>query len=81
MKMKYAGRYVNGWEEGISKVVRIFCEVMYEGGKRCKGDTLAPVYAELEAGKLILLGYDSVEKGFFDRREEWKNHLIEKSED
>jgi len=70
--MKYAGHYWSGWEEGESKVKRIFVEYMFDKGKRYSGDTLAPVYAKLENGKLILLGYDSIIKGFYDDRQEWK---------
>ena len=79
--MKYSGHYCqkNGGfklEEGESKVKRIFVEYMFDNGERYSGDTLAPVYAELENGKLILLGYDNIIKGFYDNRQEWKENLI-----
>ncbi len=75
--MKYKGYYFrSGWEKGQSKVKRIFCEMTYHNGEREDNDTLAPVYAELENGKLVLLGYDSVVTGFSDKRQEWKRYLI-----
>jgi hypothetical protein len=37
---------------------------MLEDGKIYCNDTLSPFFAELENGKLIMLGCDSVKKGF-----------------
>lgn len=52
----YEGQYVNGYEEGVSKITRIYKEVVLWDGKEFEGGTDG-VWMQLENNKLVLLGF------------------------
>lgn len=54
----YSGNYVNGYDEGYSKVVRIYRKDMYQGNRKIISQIPRAIYAQLENGKLILLAFD-----------------------
>ena len=64
----YKGHYIDGYEEGFSKIVRFYKEVPFwdnvESKPEKNGSNDFPVWAELENGKLILLGYFGFENKF-----------------
>lgn len=55
--LEYTGDYVDGHEEGYSKVIRIYRDQLFYGDE--PADFISPIEAELENGKLITLGYYS----------------------
>jgi len=57
----YKGMYITGYEEGVSKIKRIYKEVPFWNGKERKvkknGVGGHPIWMELENSKLVLLGF------------------------
>lgn len=57
----YSGQYKNGHEKGISKIKRIYKEVLYWNGEESElkkdHSNNNSVWLELENGKLILMGF------------------------
>ena len=62
----YSGFYVNGREEGYSKVKRIFLDEFVG-----EMDPVFSIYAELENGKLKCLGFANA------KRESWTHPLVD----
>lgn len=61
--LDYSGQYVNGWESGSSKVVKIFREEMWEEDSFERSLPANSIFAKLENNKLILVAFDKHEKG------------------
>ena len=67
-EFNYRGTYKDGYEEGSSKIIRFYKEVPFwdniESKPTKNGSNDLPAWAELENGKLILLGYFGFKQKF-----------------
>lgn len=59
---KYSGTYLYGYDEGESKIVKIFDEIFYANGVP-EDINKIPSWLRLENGKMVLLGF--TEKNVF----------------
>lgn len=63
----YSGNYINGHEEGVSKIKRFYCERFFHNNKPKKLDKNSspdPMFMELENSKIILLGFIDYQDNF-----------------
>jgi hypothetical protein len=62
--INFSGRFIDGPKSGTSKIVRIYQEMLYKGEERYINEVPETVWAELENGRLVLLGFMSADGTF-----------------
>lgn len=58
-----SGNYFTGREEGKSPVKRIYAHEYFDGDERMDSIGKDAIFAELENGKLIIIGWQRIEDG------------------
>lgn len=61
--LDYSGNYFSGRQEGKSPVKRIYVDAYFDGDKRMDSIGKDAIFAQLENGKLIILGWQKIKDG------------------